>query len=435
MSVAAQPGIVPGEADFARTKERVFRKISLRLLPILITSFVISYIDRTNVGFAALTMNRDVGLTATEFGWGAGILFFGYCFFEVPSNIALHHYGARRWIARIMITWGIIAIATAWVTGPWSFYIARFLLGVAEAGFTPGVMYFFSAWYPVEYRSRVLSAFMMSVPLASLVSGPLSSAILLLDGVGGFAGWQWIFVVEAVPAVVLGVVIFFYLADRPQDASWLSTEEKELVVSVLAAETRDRPVRDFRAALSDARVLILAGIQFGFTIGSYAVGIWLPLILKQHHLSNIAIGLVAAIPYLFGCIATVIWSWQVDRDGRRTGHLAIACLVGAAGLVLSIMFDSLLLSMVGLSIALIGITSARGIFWSIPPRFLTGIGAAAGLAFINSVGTFGGFVGPVTMGWLKDLTGSFNAGLAAMAVLIALSAVLTWVLRLTMRHE
>jgi len=435
MSVNAEAGAFPDEIDLARNRDLVFRKISIRLLPLLILSYVIAYIDRTNVGFAALTMNRDLGLTATEFGWGAGILFAGYCFFEVPSNLALHHYGARRWIARIMITWGIIAIATAWVSGPWSFYVMRFLLGVAEAGFTPGVMYFFVAWYPVEYRSRLMSVFQMSVPLASLVSGPLSSAVLLLDGIGGLAGWQWIFVIEAVPAVILGAIIFFYLPDRPQDATWLGAEEKHLVVSILEAEKRDRPVRHFWAAMSDARVLLLAGIQFGFTIGSYAVGIWLPLILKQHQLSNIAIGFVAAIPYLFGCIATVIWSWQVDKSGRRTGNLAIACLVGAAGLVFSIAFDSLVLGMVGLSIALIGITSARGIFWSIPPRFLTGIGAAAGLAFINSVGTFGGFFGPVTMGWLKDLTGSFNAGLAAMACLIVLSAVLTWVLRLTMRHE
>jgi MFS transporter, ACS family, tartrate transporter len=423
------------EIDPAK-KEAVFRKISIRLLPLLILSFVIAYIDRTNVGFAALTMNRDLGLTATEFGWGAGILFFGYCFFEIPSNLALHHYGARRWIARIMITWGIIAVATAWVTGPWGFYIMRFLLGVAEAGFTPGAMYYLGAWYPAEYRSRVLSAFQMSVALAQLISGPLSSAILLLDGVGGFAGWQWIFIIEGAPAIILGVIIFFYLADRPQEATWLSADEKQLVASVVETEKRDRPVHNFWAALTDVRVLLLAGIQFGFTIGSYAVGIWLPLILKQHQLSNTAIGLVAAIPFLFGCIATVIWSWRVDKSGRRTGNLAIACLVGAAGFLLSIVFfDSLVLSVASLSVALVGITSARGIFWSIPQRFLTGIGAAAGLALINSIGTLGGFVGPVTMGWLKDLTGSFNAGLAAMACLIALSAVLTWVLRLTMRHE
>jgi MFS family permease len=433
MSLAEYPSASP-DID-AETKALVFRKISLRLLPLLILSFVISYIDRTNVGFAALTMNRDLGLTATEFGWGAGILFLGYCFFEIPSNLALHRYGARRWIARIMITWGIVAIATAWSSGPWSFYVARFLLGLAEAGFTPGVMYFLITWYPVEYRSRVLSLFQMSVPVASLISGPLSSAILPLDRVGGLAGWQWLFVIEAIPAVILGVLIFFCLADRPQEATWLTASEKQLVVSALETEKRDRPVRHFREAMSDPRVLILAGIQFGFTIGSYAVGIWLPLILKQHQLSNIAIGLVAAIPYLFGCAATLIWSWHVDRSGRRTGNLAIACLVGAVGLVFSILFDSLLLAMTGLTIALIGITSARGIFWSIPPRFLTGAGAAAGLALINSIGTFGGFVGPVTIGWLKDLTGSFHAGLAAMACLIALSAILTWVLRLKMKHE
>jgi MFS transporter, ACS family, tartrate transporter len=434
MTLSTQADAVSGALS-SKAKELVFRKISLRLLPLLILAFVISYIDRTNVGFAALTMNRDLGLSAFEFGWGAGILFFGYCFFEIPSNMALYHYGASRWIARIMITWGVIAAGTAWVNGPYSFYAMRFALGVAEAGFTPGVMFFFVAWFPVEYRSRVLALFQMSVPLASLISGPLSSAILQLDGAWGFAGWQWIFVVEGVPALLLGVVVLFVLADSPQQAKWLSAEEKQLVVTILEAEKRDRPVRNFWAAMSDPRVLILAGIQFGFTIGSYAVGIWLPLILKGHALSNTAIGLVAAVPYLFGCIATVLWSWHVDKTGKRIGNLAIACLVGAAGLLVSIATDSLAMALVGLSIALVGITSARGIFWSIPPRFLTGIGAAAGLAFINSVGTFGGFVGPVTMGWLKDLTGSFNAGLAAMAGLIVLSALLTLVLRLKMRNE
>jgi ACS family tartrate transporter-like MFS transporter len=434
MSADKRVGVFP-ESDSAKGRVLVFRKISMRLLPLLILSFVVSYIDRTNVGFAALTMNRDLGLTATEFGWGAGVLFLGYCFFEVPSNLALHHYGARRWIARIMITWGIIAIATAWVSGPWGFYIMRFLLGLAEAGFTPGVMYLLVAWYPMEYRSRVLSVFQLSVPIASLISGPLSSAILLLDSAGGLAGWRWIFLIEGAPAVVLGLIVFFYLDDRPQEATWLSAEEKQLVASAIEAEKRDRPVGHFWGAMSDPRVLILAGIQFGFTIGSYAVGIWLPLILKQHQLSNIAVGLVAAIPYLFGCAASLIWSWRVDKSGRRTSNLAIACLIGAAGLLFLVLFKSLLLDMVGLSIALVGITSARGIFWSIPPRFLTGIGAAAGLAFINSVGTFGGFVGPVTVGWLKDLTGSFTGGLSAIACLIAVSAALTWPLRLTMRHE
>ncbi|GLR88760.1 MFS transporter [Bradyrhizobium iriomotense] len=421
--------------DAVSKEDRVFRKVAFRIMPLMIVAYVISYIDRTNVGFAALTMNRDLGLTELTFGWGAGILFFSYCAFEVPSNIALHRFGARRWIARIMITWGLIAAATAFVTGPYGFYALRFLLGLAEAGFTPGVMYFFVAWFPARYRTRALSVFQMSVPLASLISGPLSSAILQMDGIWQLAGWQWLFIIEGLPAVVLGFVVLRYVTDKPHEATWLSAEEREIVVKAVQAEQRERPVHHLWSALADPRVLILAGIQFGFTIGSYAVGIWLPLILKSHGLSIGAIGLVAAITYLFGCIATLLWSWMVDRSGRRTSNLTIACMVGALGLIISVIFQSLELGLVGLSVALVGITSARGIFWSIPPRFLTGLGAAGGLAFINSIGTLGGFFGPITMGWLKETTGSFQAGLGAMAGFLILSAVLTQVLRMSMRQE
>ncbi|OAE98956.1 hypothetical protein AYJ54_33430 [Bradyrhizobium centrolobii] len=419
----------------ADREAEVFRKVAFRVLPLMVAAFVISYIDRTNVGFAALNMNRDIGLTELTFGWGAGILFFSYCAFEVPSNIALYRFGARRWIARIMITWGLVAAATAFVVGPYSFYALRFLLGVAEAGFTPGVMYFFVAWFPARYRTRALSVFQMSVPLASLVSGPLSSAILQIEGVWGLAGWQWLFIIEGLPAVVIGLLVLRYLSDTPQQATWLSEEEREIVVKAIEAEKRERPVHRLWSALADRRVLILAGIQFGFTIGSYAVGIWLPLILKSHGLSNTAIGLVAALPYLFGCIATMLWSWLVDKTGRRILNLALACTVGAIGLCISVVFQSLELGLVGLSIALVGITSARGIFWSIPPRFLTGLGAAGGLAFINSIGTLGGFFGPVTMGWLKQATGSFQAGLGAMAGFLLLSALLTQLLQMSMRQE
>jgi MFS transporter, ACS family, tartrate transporter len=415
--------------------QRAFRKAITRLVPVLIVAFVLAYIDRTNIGFAALSMNKEIGLSPIQFGWGAGILFFGYCTFELPSNWALYKVGARVWLARIMVTWGILSALTALVVGPSSFYTLRFLLGVAEAGFTPGAMLFFAAWFPSRYRSRILSWFQMSVPIASLISGPLSAAILQADGLFGVAGWQWLFIVEGVPAALLGVGLYFMLADRPSEARWLTAEEQVAITSAMAAEQLAGPVHRFWAAIADKRVLMLAAIQFGFTIGSYGVAIWLPLILKGHDLSTTAIGWLAALPYLCGCIATVTWSAHVDRTGQRINNLVLACLVGAAGLVTSVLFSSLELSLLGICVALVGITAARGIFWSIPPRFLAGLGAAGGLAFINSIGTLGGVFGPLVMGWLREATGSFNMGLLVMAALIALSAVLTLAFRLLLKQD
>jgi MFS family permease len=428
-------GAQAGAAEDRAASDRAFRKVIVRFLPTMILASIVAYIDRTNIGFAALTMNQDLGLSPLAFGWGAGVLFFGYCVFEVPSNALLYRVGARRWLTRIMISWGLVTAATALVVGPRSFYAARFLLGVAEAGFTPGAMFFLTGWVPSHYRGRLMSWYYLSVPVASLISGPVSSLVLQLDGVLGLAGWKWLFIAEGVPALVIGLVLRRLLTERPQDAGWLTPAERDIIIRSMAAERRERPVRNLWAAMADARVLLLASIQFCFTVGSYAVAIWLPLILKGHALSNSAIGLVAAIPYLFGCVGTIVWAQRVDRTGRRIGHLAAACLVGAAGLLVSVQFSSLTPSMVGLSIALVGITSARGIFWSIPPRFLTGLGAAGGLAFINSIGTLGGFFGPVIMGWLKASTGSFTAGLAVMAGLMAVASALTLGMHLVIRQE
>ena len=424
---------VPAPSD-ALTR-RAFRKAIFRLVPILTFAFVLNYLDRTNIGFAAITMNKDLGLSNTAFGWGAGVLFFGYCTFEVPSNWAMYKVGARRWLARIMITWGVLSAATALVTGPSGFYALRFLLGVAEAGFVPGAMVLFAMWFPAQYRSRLLSWFQMSVPVASLISGPLSTTILRMNSAWGLAGWQWLFITEGLPAAIIGVLILFVVTDSPADAGWLSAEEKTAISDAVAAEQRDRSVHRFSSALIDKRVLMLAAIQLGFTIGSYGVAIWLPLILKGHDLSTTAVGWLASIPYLCGCVATVTWSAHVDRTGQRTNNLILACLVGAIGLVTSVLFASLAMSLIGICVALMGITAARGIFWSIPPRFLAGMGAAGGLALINSIGTLGGFFGPAVMGWLKDATGSFNIGLLIMAGLIALSAVLTLLLRLLLQQD
>jgi len=411
------------------------RKNAWRMLPILTLGFIFNYIDRTTVGFAGLTMNHDIGLTATQFGWGAGILFIGYCAFEVPSNLALHRFGARRWLARIMITWGLASALTAFVVGPNSFYAARLLLGIAEAGFFPGAAYLLSAWFPAQYRTRALAILAVAVPLSSVIGGPFSVLLLALNGILGLKGWQWMFLVQGLPACILGVLALRLLQDSPANAHWLTPAERDALASMLRDEHRARPASSLLAAFTDVRVLMLAAIQFGFVVGSYGVGIWLPLILKAQGLKTLAVGFTATIPYGCAAIGMLLWARQVDRTGRRIENLAAACLLAAAGLAASVLASTFVPSLIGLTFALIGVTAARAIFWTIPARFLTGVAAAGGLAFINSVGALGGFVGPSMMGWLKDATGSFNSGLVALAGLGFLSAVLTLTLRLMMAEE
>ena len=300
------------------------RKNAWRMLPLLTLAFIFNYIDRTSVGFAAgLTMNHDLGLTATQFGWGAGILFVGYCAFEVPSNLALHRFGARQWLARIMITWGLASALTAFVVGPHSFYAARFLLGVSEAGFFPGAAYLLSTWFPAQYRTRALAILAVAVPLSSVIGGPFSVLLLAMNGILGLKGWQWMFLVQGLPACILGVLVWRLLRDRPQDAHWLTPAERDALVSMLGEEHRERPASSLRAAFTDVRVLMLAAIQFGFVVGSYGVGIWLPLILKAQGLKTLAVGFTSAIPagraWRSGML---LWARHVDR--RRAAGLEIS---------------------------------------------------------------------------------------------------------------
>jgi ACS family tartrate transporter-like MFS transporter len=416
---------------------RALKKAGWRFVPLLIIASIFNNLDRVNVGFAGLTMRDDLGLTATQFGYGAGIMFLTYCLFEVPSNLAMHRFGARIWLARIMITWGIVAAATTFVVGPNSFYAVRLVLGIAEAGFFPGVIFFLTIWFPKSYRTRMLAWFIMSVPLASFVGAPLSIWLLqITHGWGGMAGWKWMFILEGLPSCLLGVIVLFLLADEPAKAKWLSAEEKLALQTALATERRASHVNHaFLAALKDPRVYILSLTIFGFTLGSYGIAVWLPQILKLHGVSIAQTGWLAAIPYLFGIVGLIVWSVLVDRRGRPILNLILSCGLAGVALGISTMFGSLLALMVAISVALIGITAARAIFFTIPSRFLTGQAAAGGLALINCIGAFGGFVGPSMVGFLKDKTGSFEAGINGMAIVLVVSALMPLMLRFFMRDE
>ena len=419
----------------AALADSAMRKAALRFVPLLTLAYVFNYLDRTCLGFAALTMNRDLGLTASQFGLGAGIFFLGYCLFEVPSNLMLYKVGARRWIARIMITWGMASACTAFVVGPNSFYLVRMLLGIAEAGFFPGVTYFLSAWFPAQYRTRMLAWFLLGIPLSSVVGGPVCGLLLQMDGILGLAGWQWLFLIVSLPCVVIGIFVLRLLSDSPDKAAWLSPEERLALKTTLASEPRERPKEHLWEALKDLRVITLAAVQFCFTLGAYGIGIWLPLIMAQGQLSTLEIGFLSAIPYIFASIGMLLWARWVDRSGRRIANLALSCLLGSIGLAGALAAGSLTISLVWLTVSLIGVTAARAVFWTIPTRFLTGVAAAGGLAFINTIGTVGGFVGPAMMGWLKDWSGSFLVGLGAMSAIMLVATALSLSMRLHVSRE
>jgi MFS transporter, ACS family, tartrate transporter len=402
------------------------RKAAWRFIPLLALAYFFNYLDRTSVGFAALTMNRDLGLSATQFGWGAGIMFAGYCVFEVPSNLALYRFGARRWLARIMITWGFFAAATALAVGPTSFYVIRMLLGVGEAGFFPGVIFFLAVWFPAGYRTRVLAWFTVSTPLSSLVGGPLSAGLLHMDGVLGLAGWRWMFIVQGLPACVLGFLVLKLLTDKPADAKWLSPEEQQALQGAFDREGASSQKRkNFVAALKDARTYILAMISFGFTMGSYGIGIWLPQMLKAHGMSVTQTGWISAVPYFFATIALLWWAKRVDSRGAPIANLAAGLLIGAIALGVSTYFHQLVPAMTGITLALIGTIAGRTIFYTLPARFLSGQAAAGGLAFINSIGALGGFAGPYLVGYLKDSFGTFSAGMIGLSIVLGITTLLT----------
>ena len=415
--------------------QRALRKNLIRLVPLLAIGYFFNYIDRTNIGFAALTMNRDLGLTGSQFGMAAGLFFVGYCVLEVPSNLALYRFGARRWLARIMISWGLLSAACAFIQGPTSFYVLRVLTGAAEAGFFPGVLFYLSCWFPKAWRVRVLAWFLVAIPLSSVVGGVLAAFVMQLDGAGGLKGWQWLFIVEGLPACLLGLLTLWLLRDRPEQADWLTREESAALSEVLARESAELPKRNFGAVLRDARVWFMVGILFCYWIGINGIAIWLPLMLKGHGLSTFSVGLLSGVPYLVAAVVMIVWARLMERHGRHLLHLALACVVSAAGLIFAVVFSSLLPALVGMVFAVIGLSAARPAFYSLPSRYLTGIAAAGGMAFINSMGSLGGYVGPWMVGVLKDTTHSYAPGMLAMSASLALAALLTWGLAVYTRHE
>lgn len=412
----------------------IVAKVSRRLIPYLFVLYVVAYLDRINIGFAQLQMRSALGFSDTVYGFGAGIFFLGYFLFEVPSNLILARTGARVWIARIMITWGLISSAMAFVETPVQFYILRFLLGVAEAGFFPGIIYYLGHWFPATARAAAISRFMTAAAVSGIIGGPLSAALFALDGMSGLAGWQWIFVAEGVPSVVLGLTTLWFLTDRPSEARWLTAPERTTLMARIQMEAATTIGRHgatgIGRALFHPTVWRLGLLSFTLLVGLYSISFWLPqLVQSVSKRGNLEVAMLSAVPYIAAAIAMVAVGIHSDRTGDRHRHIAAAALVGAAGLALSAVVQTPVAGLITLSIAAVGIFSAIPVFWTLPTAFLTGEAAAGAIALINSFGNLGGFAGPFFIGSMKDATGGFAASLWTISAVLVGSALLSFRLR------
>lgn len=401
------PGSAPGD-------DLIIAKAARRIIPYLILLYIFAFLDRVNVSFASLQMNADLGFSTTVYSIGASLFFVGYFFFEVPSNLALAKFGPRLWIARIMITWGVISTGMAFITGINSYYGMRFLLGVAEAGFFPGIVVYLGSWFPRPFRARITGLFMMAIPVSSLIGNPISGLLLdHMNGVGGFAGWQWMFLIEGVPAVLLGVSCLWLLPSRPADAVWLAPAERARLEAILAEERAGlERTRSYRLseAFTNPGVLLLAGILYCVVFGITGIAFFLPQIIKSFGYSNTAVGFLSAVPYLCGATAMVLWSRRSDRKRERIGHIIAAILTGAAGFLLTTLFlDVHAVAMLGLVMAAVGLFAANPVVWSLPTSVMTGTAAAAAVALINSIANLSGVIGPPLLGKTVDMTGGFAA--------------------------
>jgi len=376
-----------------KLEQRAFAKAAWRLIPFMALLYVVSFLDRVNVGFAALTMNKDLGFTPEVYGFGAGIFFFGYFLFEVPSNIILERVGARLWICRIMLTWGVVSMATAFVQSATAFFVIRFLLGAAEAGFFPGMVLYLTYWFPTATRARFISLFLAAVPLANVVGSPISGLILGTEGILHLHGWQWLFLIEGVPSLVLGICVLAFLPDRPAAGAWLSVAEKDAVAAALARENRHTH-SDFLPMLRDARVWLLAIPDFGIVLGLYGLNLWLPQIIKAMGYSNTETSLVVAVPYVVSMVTMVLWGMSSDVRGERIWHIASAALLGAFGLAAAALLHSTLGVLIALTLAAAGIHAALSVFWTLPTAYLGGTAAAGGI--VSPKGAAGGTAGIVS---------------------------------------
>jgi len=445
MTSAPEAGSTAGAARLDSTDsplaQRTYTTVARRLLPLLGACYFLSYLDRTNVSVAALTMNADLRISSTAFGLGAGLFFIGYFIFEVPSNMIMHRIGASRWIARIMITWGVVAAGQALVQGETSFYIARILLGIMEAGFFPGAILYLTLWFPAAQRARVVGLFMLAVPLSTAIGAPIGGLLLKMDGVAGLVGWQWLFVVEGAPAVLLGFVVLKFLTDSPDKAGWLAPDQRRWLTSTLDAEARETESRHRITALQalvNPRVLTLSGVYFALVFGLYGLGFWIPTIVKTNLAikDNLTVTLLTAAPYAVGVVAIVLWGRLVDRRGQALKLTAAPMLVGGLALAITAVATSLpWLGYAGLFVCAVAIMASFPGFWTLPSAFLSGAAAAVGIAVVNAIGNLSGFAGPYWVGLLTDLFGEAKWGLVSIGAVMATGAVVVLAMGAARPHQ
>jgi len=407
-------------------EKKAYARLTWRLMPFLFLCYIIAYIDRVNVGFAKLQMLQDLKFTDTIYGLGAGLFFIGYFFFEIPSNIILHRVGARTWIARIMISWGIISGLTMFVTTPMMFYTMRFLLGIAEAGFFPGIILYITYWYPSHWRGRMVALLIAANPVSGLIGGPISGWIMTsLSGTNGWAGWQWLFLLEALPAIVVGIIVYFYLDDRIRNAAWLPEEEKQVLEKNIEAESQEKQSHSLREAFGSGMVWLMSFIYFCLLMGMYGLTFWMPTLIKATGVKSVLdIGLLSSIPFAAGVIAMILISRSSDKHQERRWHCAVPALISCIGLIFCAVYGkNTVLAMAALTLGMAGSLSALPVFWSLPTAFLGGTAAAAGIALVNSFGNLSGFFGNYLVGWLTDLTHSTDIGVYVLAAVAFAGAV------------
>jgi len=407
--------------------KQTMRKVVTRLMPALLVLYVIAYLDRVNVTFAQDRLEEDLGFSGAVYGFGAGIFFVGYFLLEVPSNLALHRFGARKWMARIMITWGLISACTMFVQGPLSFYAVRFLLGIAEAGFFPGMILYLSYWYPARERARAVGVFMSAIAISYAIGAPISGGIMsLFGGVAGLEDWQWLFLIEAIPAIVAGILVFWKLPDGPQDAGWLEPEEKAWLAERLEGEEQQRLARERHSlgdVLKDRRILVFALLYFTMVINVYGLSFWVGEIVDQiNGIGDVTKGFVTAIPYTVAIIGMILIPRYSDRTGERKRVVA-ACLALAAVAFVASTVVGPIAAVPALAVGLFFLLGVHGVFWTMPAALLSGAAAAAGIAMINSIGNLGGFVGPYLVGLVKDATGSTDGGLIVLAAILIVGSI------------